>query len=873
MRKLKLLPSLLLFSVPCFGQAWSGIISPGRAIDWSHSGLPASYPDGETTANPWTPPVRTQCGSTVNASGNASTDVTNVNNALSACTSGHFVALGGTIASPQSFTFNSSVFLTKNGVSLRCLNGPMACTVMLNCGGGSCDISMGSASGGSTCTWSSGLSAGSSSLGFTGCTGAPTVNSLIFLNQCDSGYSGTSCTTGSSTDNGGLYICGDVTACIRGGEGTGEPNHQWQSEWVTGVTSLGGGAYTVTVSSPIRMPNWSTGNTAQASWGNTYYGIGLEDMTIYSDKTLTSQQYILYVNFQYGSWVKGVRFVGAATTGIVNMLSNMHDLIMNNYSVSRVTIDGNYPVGWQEASSSDDLFINNMGTRGVPYEALGRSSGNVFAYNYTRDVFTTGETTNCMDHEAGNSFHLWESNICNAFVEDDTHGTHDLDTWFRNFANGYYSPYQVNPNTQVFDFGEGNRFTNEIAGVYGSANITTYQVQYGSTFGFVYGWDQGSSVINDPLVMTTSMRWGNYDTVTGAIRYCGNSSSPGWSTTCASTSEIPTTLTGNAAFGNNLIPSGTTFPCSFFLAGFTATTCTPFPSGGTGLGWWKVCKTWTTFPTVCASTQTPPLPAIGPDVTGGSAFDAVTSVAGHANDIPATIAFLNLPVDVTYQSSYTITASSWASTNGGQETLTISPTFATVDAVMGPFQTSGLSAACIPSGLNAANEIFMVSSTTSTVTYKLPSNPGVSCTGTFKFPDVRQFDERVYQADGSGGGTIIVSPGSATCPSSNIGVSILCQTFTLSNGSANPATSLSISFGGTNPTEFTQTNNCGTTLAGSGNCTIIAYFVPLTTGSRTAVLNSQGTISGLGTVTATASLNGIGTAAPTAPAVTMFGGH
>jgi len=36
---------------------WSGILSSSRAIDWSHAGLPAALPDGETTPNPWTPPA------------------------------------------------------------------------------------------------------------------------------------------------------------------------------------------------------------------------------------------------------------------------------------------------------------------------------------------------------------------------------------------------------------------------------------------------------------------------------------------------------------------------------------------------------------------------------------------------------------------------------------------------------------------------------------------------------------------------------------------------------------------------------------------------------------------------------------------------
>src|SRR5580658_4998832 len=50
--------------VPAFGQTpWTGILATSRAIDWKNAGLPATFPDGETTANPWTPPTRPACAS------------------------------------------------------------------------------------------------------------------------------------------------------------------------------------------------------------------------------------------------------------------------------------------------------------------------------------------------------------------------------------------------------------------------------------------------------------------------------------------------------------------------------------------------------------------------------------------------------------------------------------------------------------------------------------------------------------------------------------------------------------------------------------------------------------------------------------------
>ena len=119
---------------------------------------------------------------------------------------------------------------------------------------------------------------------------------------------------------------------------------------------------------------------------------------------------------------------------------------------------------------------------------------------------------------------------------------------------------------------------------------------------------------------------------------------------------------------------------------------------------------------------------------------------GSASDIPAAVAFKNLPIDTTYQVSYSITGSSWSS---GTETLTINGLPAGLH-IQGPFQVSG--GACS----TGTGEAYITSNnnpsgTPTTISYALASNPGSCAGGTFKFPDVRQFDERVYQDDPSGG--------------------------------------------------------------------------------------------------------------------------
>jgi hypothetical protein len=115
-------------------------------------------------------------------------------------------------------------------------------------------------------------------------------------------------------------------------------------------------------------------------------------------------------------------------------------------------------------------------------------------------------------------------------------------------------------------------------------------------------------------------------------------------------------------------------------------------------------------------------------------------VNGHSYDVPAAIAFKNLPIDTSYQNSYTITASVWVA---GVETLTVSGLPNPLH-LMGPFQILGGNCG------TGTGEAYITGSTSLTISYAAASNPGNCAGGTFKFPDVRQFDERVYQNDGSG---------------------------------------------------------------------------------------------------------------------------
>jgi hypothetical protein len=85
----------------------------------------------------------------------------------------------------------------------------------------------------------------------------------------------------------------------------------------------------------------------------------------------------------------------------------------------------------------------------------------------------------------------------------------------------------------------------------------------------------------------------------------------------------------------------------------------------------------------------------------------------------------------------------------------------------------------------------------------------------------------------SGTGTPLkFSPASVNFGSVNVGSSSAVKKVTVTNVGASTITFTSIAVGGTDPADFTQTNNCGTTLAAGKGCTVSVTFTPTTTGTR-----------------------------------------
>jgi hypothetical protein len=210
---------------------------------------------------------------------------------------------------------------------------------------------------------------------------------------------------------------------------------------------------------------------------------------------------------------------------------------------------------------------------------------------------------------------LYEGNNMSGHRQDITHGSHIFETLFRNHLDGHKNNPPANANS-IIQAESLSRFTNVVGNVLGDTGyITTYLTDQGRNDASIYetgdrGDNSGVIVPLDPNVKRTLFRFGNWDTKTNATRFCGNSSNTGWSTTCSSTTEVPTTI---ANYPNQL-PSTETLPASLYMS--------TKPS-------WFGAVAW---------------PPIGPDVSGGN----ITGYGGHAYKIPTRLCFETSPTDAAY---------------------------------------------------------------------------------------------------------------------------------------------------------------------------------------------------------------------------------
>jgi len=672
-----------LFAFSAFSYAQqlsSGIIDPSRAIDWSSAGIPGGLPDSG-----WT-----QCGSTIAPYSGSSTAI---NKAIAACGVNQYVSLGsGTFNLSSGIDFNH-----KSNVAIRGQGADSTLLVFTGAGAGGYNsvVAMEGSLNGvgyeqNVCNWTGGYSKGSTTVTLGNC-GSTTpavgslsnlqVGSILVLDQLDNSY-----------DTGAIWNCyqsfasnpNNLGACSSGpndgnggfartdGTCTSSPTncHRSQQQVVV-VTGISGSS--ITISPGIYMPNWSSGQLPQAWFANTTVKQdGVENLSI--DNTNDTAQspgngHNISIVECYQCWVSGVRSIYAERSHIALWITS-HDVVQSSYfyqNLNHATVS----YGVEMAIASDNLIVNNIvqqSTDSSP-SCTGGCEGNVVAYNFDiNSVYTSPGwmQPTFYQHSSGDALNLWEGNIGPGYNADPTHGTHHFETLFRNYFAGWQmSCDQATCSSQTAGIllAAGSRYLNIVGNVLGQSGYhTAYQClasptcnpgnpnassvyALGHTGGVgaqqtgVSGYCLSPACTSrgdyDPQVSAYLMRWGNYDPVTGTVRWCGGPSDTGWSTTCASISEIPA---GLASYANPLPSYGDTgagqskMPPSFYYSNKP--------------NWW----------------QGEPWPPIGPDVSSGNigicsggaykgayttqpsactGGSMIAAAEGHASSTPALDCYVN----------------------------------------------------------------------------------------------------------------------------------------------------------------------------------------------------------------------------------------
>jgi hypothetical protein len=655
--RLLLLPLLLLcFSANASAQLWSGIIAPARATDWTSAGIVGGIPSGS-----WT-----QCGPTVAAGSSAAT----INSALAACGTNQYVLLG-----PGTFNLSGSIdFAHKSNVVLR---GSGANSTFLVFGPGfgtGCNapaptlICINSSDGTfwqptTVYNWTAGYAPGSTQVTLSSTANLNTNSTVLVLDQCDDGKSGSSC-TGPSTDNGNFFNCNDiylVTPSINGcsfdGPDSGNGRTNRFQEELFQITAVNAATGVVTLNHPLRNPNWRAGQSPQAWFWQPIQYAGVENLSIDSSLNTTATEAICFFDAA-NVWVKGVRILNANVTPVYSG-DTFHFQYEQNYLFGAQAVD---PFGFRQTVVSDGLIQNNI-IQQIRVAILdeGPDNGTVIAYNFLilQSYASDAMFQAIRPHSGGDSYELMEGNVGVNYYGEDYHGTHLAQTAFRNFFTGWEScgsgqcgastakDYQ----TLAFMLDSYNRYTNAVGNVLGTAS---YHQNY-ETVGLsqqtqsqvaIYSIGAGNiagvpPVPGDPITATTLMRWANYDTVTGAVRFCGNASDTGWVAVCTATSEVPTGISpfpnavptlGDTGAGQAAMPPSiylTTKPSWFGSA--------PFPAIGPDVSNGTVG--------VCSGTLNTPgqfagVPALSNAQCKGTSL--TTGLAGHVNAIPAMICALNI---------------------------------------------------------------------------------------------------------------------------------------------------------------------------------------------------------------------------------------
>jgi hypothetical protein len=554
----------------------SAIIPDNRTTDWSGAGVPGGIPNRTTICASLSP----------GASGDA------ISAAIQSCNNGVVYLNAGTYLVANGITFHGKSNVTLRGAGPNQTN--LVFTSANSCNGVWANICIEGSSlaftesvpGANVRNWVGGYGKGATQITLDSVSGI-SPGMVLILDQLDDTW-----------DTGGIIESAAPGFTIEG-PAYGRPSRA-QEQWVL-VTAVSGNQ--VSISPGLHMPNWRQSQQPQAWFLGPISSVasmnGVEDLALSNGNS--SETTAIGFMHAYKSWVKNVKSTNA----------NRSHVWMNQSA--RIEVRDSYFYGTKNAQSqsygtetfngSDNLVINNIFEHVTAPLMIGSTVGSVFAYNFMTDMYYYNATWNIAgisgSHDAGTGMNLFEGNVSNTWMMDLYHGAAALPTVFRNQLTGT-QPGRTQ-STNAVNIMAFNRSVNMVGNILGTPGYhTVYEdsrVNSGTPgnpdhsvyllgYAGIFETMSSNGVNYDPRVVSSLLRWGNYDFATRTVRF--------------SAAEIPSGVP---------VPASQSLPPSLFLGA---------------------------KPAFFGANRWPP---IGPDVTGGQ------DPSGHVYKIPAQICHSSLGRD------------------------------------------------------------------------------------------------------------------------------------------------------------------------------------------------------------------------------------
>ena len=548
-----------------------GSLFPDRMTDWSHAGV--IQPDGTRGI-----PSRTTVCATVDAAkyGDGKTDATAaIQAAIDACPDNQVVLL------PAGTYVVKSAIGIKHPIVLRGAGAPL--TKIVSSASINISATPGTWPGQNTLhavDWTAGLDRGATTITLSDASGIHVGQPLVLdqLNDTNVTTAGTTPLVSPVGNEGNVGVGVNDCASRDGLNFCTDGTHPVPRALMQIVQVLAVNGKQVTIDAPVYVTHLASLVPQAFYWdgGNLAYA-GIENLAIdaqYHDQAIN-------MTFCSHCWVKGVQIEHIAR-GAVALFYDLHVEIRDSYfHMNQASAPENY--GLEVDDTSQSLFENNiLDALAAGIIVSWSSSGNVIAYNYSINDSpgsqVLGQTLS--NHSVHAFMNLWEGNTVPKFVSDVIWGSASHQTLFRNRISGTLQPFAASGSTTLWSNGNWpvgleawHRDFNFIGNVLGTAGVQNgYQAatvadaalvgatHYNTSCAccscgmgvapiYVLGyWNSWSPSANpdkfDPLVLSTLLRWGNYDYFSASTHWDAQ--------------ELPV---GEAA------PAEHTLPASLYLAG------------------------------------------------------------------------------------------------------------------------------------------------------------------------------------------------------------------------------------------------------------------------------------------------------------------